>query len=476
MLNLSDNNIRSMVGTQNLQSYKRLQLGQYHFSFKKVLLIFSGLFLVFLFLPWTQSIRADGRLTTLQPAHRPQTIHATIAGRIEKWYVAEGQRVQKGDTIVFLSEVKTDYFDPNLVGRTGEQVAAKTQSIAAYSQKVAALENQITAMQAELVSKTDQIRNKIQQAELKIASDRADLERAILDKKVAERQLEGTKNLHEKGLKSLTELEEKKLKLQETNAKTASAENKLNISRSELENAKVELTLTKNEFANKIAKAQSEKFSTISDQFDATATVGKLKIDQENYTRRATFYYITAPQDGFVVQAIQPGLGEILKEGDPVVSILPAGVDLAVEIFVKPMDLPLVLVGQEVRFLFDGWPAFFFSGWPNQSFGTFSGRVAAIDRNISANGKFRVLVSPDPSQEKWPDELRVGGGAKGIALLKNVPVWYELWRSLNGFPPDFYQNLPLAPTNADKKDKSKSEKTGGKESVDKPKMPLKNAK
>jgi RsmE family RNA methyltransferase len=27
----------------------------------------------------------------------------------------------------------------------------------------------------------------------------------------------------------------------------------------------------------------------------------------------------------------------------------------------------------------------------------------------------------------------------GISLLKNVPIWYELWRNINGFPPDYYQ-------------------------------------
>ena len=238
MLNLSDNSIRQLIDTEQLASYQRLKFGRFHFSFRKIILIFSGIFVIFLLLPWTQNIQTQGRLTTLKPEHRPQTIHATISGRIEKWYVSEGQSVKKGDTIVYLSEVKTDYFDPNLVGRTGEQVAAKTQSIEAYSQKVGALENQILAMQAELVNKTEQIRNKIIQSNLKVASEQAELDRINLDKKVAERQLDGTKNLYEKGLKSLTELEEKKLKIQEIRAKLVSAENKLDISRSELENAK----------------------------------------------------------------------------------------------------------------------------------------------------------------------------------------------------------------------------------------------
>jgi hypothetical protein len=33
----------------------------------------------------------------------------------------------------------------------------------------------------------------------------------------------------------------------------------------------------------------------------------------------------------------------------------------------------------------------------------------------------------------------MGTGAQGIALLKDVPIWYELWRNINGFPPDYYK-------------------------------------
>jgi hypothetical protein len=33
----------------------------------------------------------------------------------------------------------------------------------------------------------------------------------------------------------------------------------------------------------------------------------------------------------------------------------------------------------------------------------------------------------------------MGAGAQGIALLNDVPLWYELWRNINGFPADFYE-------------------------------------
>ena len=98
----------------------------------------SGLmviFIIFLFLPWTQNIQADGYVTNLRPEQRPQVVNSVIAGKIEKWYVQEGQFVSKGDTILFISEVKDEYFDPNLLVRTKERLIAQEGGIQAYIKK-----------------------------------------------------------------------------------------------------------------------------------------------------------------------------------------------------------------------------------------------------------------------------------------------------------------------------------------------------
>jgi hypothetical protein len=92
--------------------------------------------------------------------------------------------------------------------------------------------------------------------------------------------------------------------------------------------------------------------------------------------------------------------------------------------------------------IFDGYPAIVFSGWPQASYGTFSGKVIAIETNLSENGKFRVLVVPVEKEKKWPKDVKVGAGAQGFALLKNVRIWFELWRQINGFPPEYYKIQP----------------------------------
>ena len=121
-----------------------------------------------------------------------------------------------------------------------------------------------------------------------------------------------------------------------------------------------------------------------------------------------------------------------------IAEIVPDKIQYAVEMFVQPFNLPLLATGQKVRFLFDGFPAIVFSGWPKASSGTFGGEIVAVESNVSVNGKFRVLVKEDAIDKPWPKELKMGTGAQGITLLKDVAVWYELWRNINGFPPDYY--------------------------------------
>jgi len=441
MLNISDNTINDVVEVGGFRSFEKTNLSRANKMFTRWLIGTLLVVLGIMLLPWTQNIQAKGKVTTLKPGQRPQTIQSTIAGRIEQWYVREGELVQKGDTIVHLSEIKAEYFDPDLVPRTESQVVAKEGAIVAYGQKVEALENQIAALKTELELKEEQLENKIQQATFKMRSDSADMVQAYIQDSVAVQQYNRTENLFERGIKSRTDVEDKQVKLQETSAKLISARNKYQAARNELMNARLSLNSVRYEYNQKIAKAESDKFSTLSSRFDAEGSVNKLRIQASNYEKRSRFYFIVAPQDCYITKAVKPGIGETVKEGEGIVTIMPADYELAVELYVKPMDLPLVDLGQEVRFIFDGWPAFIFSGWPGQSFGTYTGEVVAIDNMISPNGEYRILVSPDLTKKNaktWPDALRVGSGAQGIALLNNVPVWYEIWRQLNGFPPNYY--------------------------------------
>lgn len=449
MLNISKNTLNQKVDLSMYKSTQTVFHKRHYKHFNRFLMVSAIFGFIVLFLPWTQNIRGKGSLTTLKPEQRPQTIQSPIPGRIEKWYVQEGDFVEKGDTILFISEIKNEYFDPKLVERTGQQIKAKEMSVISYESKVKALNNQIGALSNARILKLEQARNKLLQSKLKVKSDSIDFQAAKTNLSIAEIQYERIVQLQEEGLKAVTDVEEKKLKLQETQAKLISQENKLLASRNEIINAEIEINSVQADFIDKISKAESDMRTAQSSQFDSEAQVTKLESEFTNYEMRNDLYYIKASQSGLINRTLKAGLGETFKEGEELVSIMPQIYDKAVEMFIAPIDLPLVHKGEKVRIQFDGWPAIVFSGWPNASYGTYGGVVFAIENFISTNGKYRVLLVQDPEDQTWPDELRVGSGTNTIALLEDVPIWYELWRQINGFPPNFYQ-----PTNvADSKSK-----------------------
>lgn len=440
MLNISNNEIKTSKSYWELESVIMVEGRKSGKVFIKIMGYSFLFFAIILFIPWTQNVRTDGSVTALKPEQRPQSIQSVIDGRIEKWFVQEGDIVKKGDTILFISETKDEYFDPKLLDRTQDQLNAKSKSVVSYMEKVKALDNQIEALIQTGRLKLEQAKNKLLQARLKVQSDSMDYKASIVNLDIALKQLERTEKLYEQGLKSLTELESRKLQVQKTTADKISAENKLLSSKNEVINAEVEINSINAQYSNSVAKAESEKYTALSDMYDTEANVTKLQNQYANYSIRTGMYFITSPIDGIITKAIQAGIGENVKQGQEIVSLMPQKYDLAVEMFVRPIDLPLLEKGQPVRIQFDGWPAIIFSGWPNTSYGTYGGKVYVIDNFISPNGYYRVLVVPDPKDHEWPTALRVGSGTNNMLLLKDVPIWYELWRKFNGFPPDYYKS------------------------------------
>jgi len=396
------------------------------------------MFFIILFMPWTQNIQSSGKLTALNPENRPQTVPAVIPGKIEQWYIQEGDYVEKGDTILRISEVKDSYMDTSFVTRLKNQIQAKEASFKSYSAKTEALKSQYKATEASVKLKIRQARGKLEQSRLKVLSDTASVVAAKQEYHISVIRFERLQKLYDQGLKSLTDLESRRIKLRETEAKYISAENKLLQSKNEYSVQEMEVSRLFNELNEKLSKIESDRYSAESMAFNAQNEIQKIQNKLNSVITRSGYYYITAPQNGYLARAMQAGIGEVIKDGESVIRIIPENMDFAVELYVRPIDLPLVQIGEEARLLFDGWPALVFSGWPNMSFGTFGGKVTAIDRVISDNDMYRILIKPDPEDKAWPELLRPGSGAKGIMLLNNVPVWYEIWRQLNAFPPDFY--------------------------------------
>jgi multidrug resistance efflux pump len=459
MLNISDKEIKTKE-FDTMQSSRLLTTPEKLHVIRNWLRGTIIALLLMLLLPWQQNIQGYGKVTPFRPQDRPQAVQSVIAGRIERWAVREGQFVRKGDTLVVISEIKEKFFDPQILARTDQQISQKMDAVQSKQQKINALQKQIGALQAGLRFKLAQAKNKVEQSRYKVEVERAELEAARVNARLAADQYDRMEKLYKQGLESLTNLQNRSNKNQEAQAKLIAAENKFNLAQNELRNAEIELNSVEADYLDKISKAESTLSETAAEIFESQADINKMRIEYSNLVVRSGLYVIRAPQDGYIVRASRAGIGETIKEGEEVITIVPLHSQLAVEIFVKPMDLPLLYEGCPVRVQFDGWPALVFSGWPNVSVGTFGGRVAAIDRVISTNGKYRILVTPDPNEDPWPELIRAGSGVYGWAMLNNVLLGYELWRLFNGFPPEMTKEVSemyAEDAKKEKKDEGKEE-------------------
>lgn len=439
MLNISSNSVASKVDKNSYSALQKVEAKKTRKLLLRLIQIATVLLIIIAFLPWTQNVRTIGKITTIDPDQRPQEIQSIISGRIDEWRVKEGDFVKAGDTIAVISEIKDMYFDEQLLQRTENQLDLKKLSADSYSNKIDAQNRQLDALVSNRELETRKVKVKIEQIKLKIESDSLDYVAAKVDNSIAEYQLQRMDSLYSKGLKSLADLEGRKLKNQQALAKQLAAKNNWESNKNELLSLLIELNNINAKFESDYAKVLADKFTTETSKFDTESNINKLENQYANYKIRQGYYAIKAPQDGYVTKLLVKGIGETIKEGQALLSFMPKNYDLAVEIYVDPIDLPLMNIGEHVRLQFDGWPAIVFSGWPGASYGTYGGEIYAIDQFISENGKYRVLVRPDSKDHAWPKDLRVGGGTKAMILLNDVPIWYELWRNINGFPPEFYK-------------------------------------
>lgn len=233
---------------------------------------------------------------------------------------------------------------------------------------------------------------------------------------------------------------EAQAKVAKANAYVGSANNELEVKQRD-RNAKEQKSQGDIDNAQSyLDKAKGDVEKAKSEVAYAEAGLSKAQKDlseMQTKVSRQQSQMIVAPFDGFLTSIAANQGGQMVKEGDTLCVIVPDTADRAVQVWLDGNDAPLVEVGRHVRLQFEGWPAVQFAGWPSVAVGTFGGTVSSIDATDNGKGKFRILVKPDETVHEWPDEryLRQGVRANSWVLLEQVPLWYEIWRNMNGFPP-----------------------------------------
>ncbi|NNE01064.1 MAG: HlyD family efflux transporter periplasmic adaptor subunit [Pirellulaceae bacterium] len=392
------------------------------------------------FLPWRQTARGVGTVVALDPQQRPQSVRSPSKGVVS--YVKEGLR--EG------SLVKKDELVLRLTPFAADGVAQlETQILAMESKEAAAMSSLEVAKQAaELQTRSgtnlaESLKQDYEAAKQKWEQSKNEvtaLQAEFVDK---QNQLRIAEEVSAKGLVSREELFSKQQMVASAKAKVLKAENgvqelyaALLSKEEEIESKRQDIDI-KNRTANQKVLEAMQQINTIEKEI----------IDLRNKRGELDRLEIRAPRSGQIQQWFGLEGSDAIKEGDQLFVIVPETDELSVEMQVSGNDMPLIQVNDRVRLQFKGWPAVQFVGWPSVAVGTFGGKVNRVFPTDDGKGNFRVVVVPDnhfPREDGWPENryLRQGVRANGWVLLRQVPLGYEIWRQLNGFPPVVAQESP----------------------------------
>ena len=398
-------------------------LRRVRFLSKALSFLFILSFVAVAFLPWRQFIHGSGRVIAYNPLERTILIEAPLAGRVQKSHVMEGQYMRQGDLLFELADN-----DPNLLANLQQQLQLARQRRDAAKERLEALNGQVSELERAMP--------------LGIEAARARLEVARVSAATASQQFQRIESLFkdQRGLASQRDFELAQLDRDRTAA--------------DLTRSDVELRRTEIDLRASLNSAMASRDSAKADFASADQAAISLEI-QVNQTQNQK---VLAPRDGYIMR-LQATEGTFLRAGSPLCTLSPQTSEPRVELYVSGNDMPLIQprvsdergdvisYGSPVRLQFEGWPALQLIGWPSIAVGTFGGEVILVDPTDNGQGKFRILVGPKPDVvtrdgkaveiRDWPENqwLRQGIRANGWVLLQEVPLWFEIWRQLNGFPP-----------------------------------------
>lgn len=385
------------------------------------------------FVPWRQTARGTGTVLALDPQQRPQPMRSQSNGIIS--YVKEGLRegsyVEEGQLLLRMNPTAVDgveRLDTQLLVLESKETSAKASlEVARQNEKLQissgeSLENSLNQDLKVAQKKWDQTKNEITALE------------AELDNK--KNQLRVAESVFPEGLISQEELFAKRRAVEAQEAKVEKARNGAQEAYATLASKEDEIEAKKQDIRIKNQQASNYVFESIG----KLNTIEKELLDLRNKRSELDRLEIRAPRSGYIQQWFGRTGSDTVKEGEQLFLIVPDADELAVEMKVSGNDMPLIKEGDRVRLQFEGWPAVQFVGWPSVAIGTFGGKVNRVFPTDDGKGYFRVIVTVDnhfPRENGWPDSryLRQGVRANGWVLLRKVPLGYEIWRQLNGFPP-----------------------------------------
>lgn len=427
-------------GKNSLQSEKLARIPRrLRFFSRLTFMIFIVFAVTVCFVPWTQTVTVQGKLSAHSATDRPQEIHSQINGIIQNWHVHEGDSVKKGDLVLELGDVNPKFMAPDLLERLDQSRVALEQRRQTALDRAKILETRIEEMTTLTQAATSSAGARVSEGDNKILSAEQRAASAKIAKDTADLNLQRSRVLEAQGLISRRELE---LAIQastkaEADLKASQAKfRETQESRRALKHGREQIDA---ELVQRLLDMRSKRASALGEAAKASKELADLALTQSNAQQRRVASKVLAPFSGTVVRVNPLGPGEIVHPKDLLFTIVPESTSPAVEMWASSIDAPLLKPGRTVRILFQGVPAIPLPAWPELMAGTYDGKIQVVDQSASPNGQFRLWVEPDIGRRPWPpqEQVRQGTQVMGWVILNRVPLWYEMWRRFNLFPPDY---------------------------------------
>jgi len=396
-------------------------------KFKHITLGLIILIIVFLFLPWQQTIRGEGSLIALEPTQRSYTILATIDGFIDEFHVKENQYVKKGTLLFSMIDLDKEY------AQKLKQIQEDTQAQQENIQNQIALSREKKENTKEYLElglnvfskKFEQINNKIKSLEIKLVSLTKTYEIETLN-------FQRIQSLYKEGIESKRKYDSVENEYIRSKVQSEKVSIDIQIEKDNLNILKKEKEKFLKEAQNKIKSLETSILSSKNKISSLNQEIQKHSMLISRYDRSEVY----AQKDGYVVRLFQNDKNKLIKKGDKVLYFAPDVRERSILIKFSDFNMPLVKEGLPTRIVFYGWPAMQVSGWPLIKHGTFAGKVKQVD-SMSYEKGFHYAYVVEDSKEPWPkgDTLKIGTQAIVWVRLETVSIWYQLWRTMNALPP-----------------------------------------
>lgn len=429
-----------------LPCWQAVQIPRGMFTASRAILTILLLFLIVLeFVPWTQTIQATGKVSAYTPYDRPQNIESRITGRIKAWHIYEGVKVKKGELVGELEDYDPTFMAPEILPLFEQRKDAFEKTRQAALARADQLNRRIGEMRKLVQAAVPSAEARVVEADNKVREAQQKVEQLKIDVHTAQLNVDRHRQLVREGLVSQRELEltiqteiGTKAGLQAAQASLQAAEQ----ARSSLSFGRDQVSADVNQ---KLMDAIASRDSAVAEAAKATESLAEIAYKQQGVQQRIEAAKLYSPMDGTVVKMNKVGINETVKQGENLVTISPLAADPAIEMVAEGLDSPLLTPGRKVRILFFGVPAIPLPAWPGLMAGTRGGIIKVVDQIDDGKGNYRFWVVPDPEDSQpWPEQTQVRQGTKvlGWVIMNRVPLWYELWRRFNFFPPDYLEREP----------------------------------